>query len=90
MPNTPSAKAEMKKDLKRRERNRGRRSAMRTWIKKTLVAIEESNVDEAEKHFVLATKLIDKNVKWNQLHQNTAARKKASLARALNSMKASA
>lgn len=90
MPNTPSAKAELKKDQKRRERNRGRRSAMRTWIKKTMVAIEEQNVEEAEKHFVLATKLIDKNVKWNQLHQNTASRKKARLARALNALKASA
>ncbi|MAW60286.1 MAG: 30S ribosomal protein S20 [Planctomycetes bacterium] len=87
MPNTPSAKAEMKKSLKRRERNRGRRSAMRTWIKKTMVAIEESNIEEAEKSFQLATKLIDKNVKWNQLHQNTAARKKARLARALNAVK---
>ena len=87
MPNTPSAKAEMKKSLKRRERNRGRRSAMRTWIKKTMVAIEESNIEEAEKSFQPATKLIDKNVKWNQLHQNTAARKKARLARALNAVK---
>ncbi|MCH2100556.1 MAG: 30S ribosomal protein S20 [Planctomycetes bacterium] len=90
MPNTPSAKAELKKDQKRRERNRGRRSAMRTWIKKTMVAIEEQNVEEAEKHFLLATKLIDKNVKWSQLHQNTASRKKAHLARALNALKTSA
>lgn len=88
MPNTPSAKAEMKKSAKRRERNRGRRSAMRTWIKRTMTAIDEQNVEEAEKHFVMATKLIDKNVKWNQLHQNTASRKKARLARALNSLKA--
>lgn len=90
MPNTPSAKAELKKSQKRRERNRGRRSAMRTWIQKTMNAIDEKDVDAAEKHYVLATKLIDKNVKWNQLHQNTAARKKARLARALNSLKADA
>lgn len=90
MPNTPSAKAEMKKSAKRRERNRGRRSAMRTWIKKTMNSIEAQNVEEAEKNFGFATKLIDKNVKWNQLHQNTAARKKARLARALNELKASA
>ncbi len=87
MPNTPSAKAELKKSLKRRERNRGRRSAMRTWIKKTLEAIEEKDLTSAEKSLLMATKLIDKNVKWNQLHQNTAARKKASLARAVNTLK---
>jgi small subunit ribosomal protein S20 len=87
MPNTPSAKAEMKKSAKRRERNRGRRSAMRTWIKRTMEAVAEENVEAAEKHFHLATKLIDKNVKWNQLHQNTAARKKARLAHAINAIK---
>ncbi len=87
MPNTPSAKAELKKSLKRRERNRGRRSAMRTWIKKTLLAVEDKDLESAEKNFHMATKLIDKNVKWNQLHQNTAARKKAGLARAVNSLK---
>ena len=83
MPNTPSAKAELKKGLKRRERNRGRRSTMRTWIKKTLEAIEEKDLESAEKSLLMANKLIDKNVKWNQLHQNTAARKKASLTRAV-------
>jgi len=87
MPNTPSAKAELKKSLKRRERNRGRRSAMRTWIKKTMSSIEESNLDEAEKNFVMATKLIDKNVKWNQLHSNTAARKKSRLASAIRELR---
>lgn len=87
MPNTPSAKASLKKSLKRRERNRGRRSAMRTWIRRTMVAVEEGNLENAEQHFVLATKLIDKNVKWNQLHQNTAARKKSYLAKAVNSLR---
>lgn len=87
MPNTPSAKAELKKSLKRRERNRGRRSAMRTWIKKTMTSIEESNVDEAEKNFAMATKLIDKNVKWNQLHRNTAARKKSRLSQAIQDLR---
>jgi ribosomal protein S20 len=35
----------------------------------------------------LAIKMIDKNVKWNQLHQNTAARKKSILARAVNGIR---
>jgi len=87
MPNTPSAKASLKKSLKRRERNRGRRSAMRTYIKRTMTAVEEGNLENAEQHFVIATKLIDKNVKWNQLHQNTAARKKSHLAKAVNSLR---
>ncbi len=87
MPNTPSASASLKKSLKRRERNRGRRSAMRTWIKRTNDAIEEGNLEDAEKNFLMATKMIDKNVKWNQLHGNTAARKKSHLAAAVNALR---
>lgn len=88
MPNTPSARAELRKSLKRRERNRGRRSAMRTWIQRTLQAVEEKNLPEAEKNLQMASKLIDKNVKWNQLHANSGARKKSRLARAVQRMRA--
>ena len=87
MPNTPSAKSSLKKSLKRRERNRGRRSAMRTWIKRTLTAVEEKDLEGAEKHLEMATKMIDKNVKWNQMHANTAARRKSVLARAVNGLR---
>lgn len=87
MPNTPSAKASLKKSLKRRERNRGRRSAMRTWIKRTMDSVEEGNLESAETNLVMATKMIDKNVKWNQMHSNNAARKKSILARAVNTLR---
>lgn len=87
MPNTPTAKAELRKSLKRNERNRSRRSAMRTWIKKTLQAVEEKNVAEAQRSLQMATQLIDKNVKWKQLHAKTAARKKSGLALSVNRLK---
>ncbi len=87
MPNTPSAKNALKKSNKRRERNRGRRSAMRTYVRRVMDAIEENNLETAEKNLSLATKLIDKNVKWNQMHQNTAARKKSRLAQAVNTLR---
>jgi len=87
MPNTPTAKAELRKSLKRRERNRSRRSAMRTSIKKTLQAVEEKNLSEAESSLQLATQLIDKNVKWKQMHANTAAHKKSRLALLVKGLK---
>lgn len=87
MPNTPTAKAELRKSLKRRERNRSRRSAMRTWIKKTLQAVEDKNFPEAERSLQLATQLIDKNVKWKQMHPKTAARRKSGLALTVNRLK---
>ncbi|RMH01088.1 MAG: 30S ribosomal protein S20 [Planctomycetota bacterium] len=83
MPNTKSAKRALKRSLVRRERNRGRKSAMRTWIKRTLAAVEEGNQEEAQRCLVQAQKMIDKNVKWHQIHANTAARRKSRLARAV-------
>ncbi len=88
MPNTPSQKATLIRNAKRRERNRGRRSEMRTWIKSTMTAIEAGNLEAAEAAFVQATKHIDKNVKWNQLHANAGAHKKSHLAQAVNALKA--
>ena len=86
MPSTPSAKAELKKSLKRREVNRGRRSLMRTWISKTIDAVEAGDKVLASENLDLAKKFIDKNVKWNQMHPKTAARKKSHLAQAVNSI----
>ena len=87
MPNTKSAKASLKKSLKRREVNRGRRSAMRTFIAHTLENVEANNLEAAEANLKMACKLIDKNFKCNQLHPNTAARKKSIWARAVSSIR---
>ncbi len=86
MPNTQSAKSALKRSTARRELNRGRKSSMRTWIKRTLAAVEEGNKEEAQKCLLEAQKMIDKNVKWNQLHANTGSRRKARLARVVNEM----
>ncbi|MDP6850967.1 MAG: 30S ribosomal protein S20 [Planctomycetota bacterium] len=87
MPNTPSAKRGLKKNADRRELNRGRKSSMRTWIKKTLAAVEAGDLEGAETSFVMAQKLIDKNAKWNQIHANTAAHRKSKLAKAVATLK---
>jgi ribosomal protein S20 len=60
---------------------------MRTFIASTLENVEAGNLEAAETDMKMAVKLIDKNVKWNQLHQNTAARKKSILARAVNGIR---
>ncbi len=87
MPNTPSAKADLKINAQRREHNRGRKSAMRTAVKQTLAAVEAGDLAAAETSLVLAQKMIDKNVKWNQLHANTASRRKSSLTRAVAALR---
>lgn len=89
MPNTKSAKKELRKDRLKRVRNRGRKSSMRTWIKRTMTAVEQNDLETAEKSLVEAVKMIDKNAKWNQIHDNTAARRKSQLTRAVNSLRQS-
>lgn len=84
MPTTPSAHKELRKNLKRRQVNRGRKSAMRTWIGKTQAALQAKDLEQAERSFVQAARWIDKNAKWHQIHRNTAARRKSALASALN------
>lgn len=86
MPNTPSAKKDLLRNAARRQANRGKRSAMRTAIKQTLVAVRSGDSDAAGTCLPLAVQRIDKCVKWNLLHANTASRMKSKLARAVNSI----
>ena len=81
MPQTPSAKKDLIRNATRRQRNRARKSAMRTWIKKTVAACEANDSAAAQEGLTQAFKYIDKNTKWNLIHQNTAARRKAKLSR---------
>lgn len=83
MPITPSAHKELRKNAVRRQANRSRKSTMRTWIQKTLDAIEARDLEQAEKSYALASKWIDKNAKRNQIHRNTASRRKSQLAGAI-------
>lgn len=87
MPQTPSAEKELRKNRQRRERNRARKSEMRTWIKKTLAAVSAGDLAGAERSFARAAQLIDKNAKWHQIHRNTAARRKSQLATAINGLR---
>ncbi len=88
MPNTKSARRALKKSLVRRQHNRARKSMMRTAVKKVLKAVAEGDAATAEALLPQAYKMIDKNAKWNQIHANTAARRKSQLARAVASLKA--
>lgn len=90
MPNTPSAKADLRKSRVRRQVNRGRKSSMRTAIKNIDAAIEAGNLEAAEAQLILAQKLIDKNIQWNQIHANTGARRKSHLQKAVNELRTNA
>lgn len=88
MPTSKSAKKRVRQNVARRMRNRSNKSALKTQIKKFVSAVENKNIEEAERQFSLTMKGLDKLASKNIIHKNTAARKKSRLARMLNKQKA--
>lgn len=79
MPNSVSAKKSLRQSLKRRERNRSQRSALRTVIKKFVAAVEAGESQTAEIAYRIVVKRIDQAAAKNLLHKNKAARTKSRL-----------
>lgn len=90
MPNSASAKKRLKQNHERRLVNRGKRSAVRTQIKKVREAIKAGDFETGETEFRLATKKLDQAAARNLMHANAAARTKSRLSKALKLAKASA
>ena len=78
MPRLKSAKKAMRKSRAAQERNRRRRSQLRTAVKKVRVA---GNAQEAQAALVEATRLLDRAGRKNLVHKNTASRTKSRLAK---------
>jgi len=82
MPNIKSAKKRVEVTKKKTLQNKVKKSALRTTIKKYKLAAT-SNAENKAELLSESFKAIDKAVARNLLHKNTAARKKAQLAKAL-------
>lgn len=83
MPNIKSAKKRVKVIATKTMINKAINSDLKTNIKKANQAIENGSENKAEAVRV-AMKKIDKAAAKGILHKNTAARRKAALARKLN------
>jgi small subunit ribosomal protein S20 len=75
--NSPQARKRARQADKRRAHNQGRRSMMRTSLKKALAAIESGNREEAEASYKSATSALDIAAKNGLIHRNKAARHKS-------------
>jgi small subunit ribosomal protein S20 len=83
--NTRSAIKRMKQSDKRRQRNRGARSAIRSSVKTARIALEGKSPEvKAAVHEAIRT--LDRAVSRGVMHRNTAARKKSALAKKLNAL----
>lgn len=83
MPNIKSAKKRVIVNKTKAQRNRSANTALKTAIKKAVVAIDTNAADKAEV-VKAAEKKIDQAVAKGLLHKNNAARKKSALAVKLN------
>lgn len=82
MPNIKSAKKRVKVNATKSLRNKAIKTNLKTTVKKANTAIESGvNAEEAAR---LAYKKIDQAAAKGVLHKNTAARKKAAIAKRLN------
>ena len=86
MPNRKHRKKTVRQAEDARQRNKTKRSAMRTQIKKVDEAVAAGDKAAATAELATAMKRIDKCAKTNVIHANTASRKKSGLARKVNSM----
>jgi small subunit ribosomal protein S20 len=80
-----SAKKRIRTNERRRVRNQAAISKIRTLIKKVH---SSENKSDAENNLKEAVSYIDKNVTKGRLHKNTAARRKSSLSKFVNSVEA--
>lgn len=83
MPIIKSAKKRAGQSLVRRARNYNVRTALKKAIKDMGELTSAAKKTESEKALSTAYKIIDKAVKKNIMHKNTAARRKSSLSRML-------
>jgi small subunit ribosomal protein S20 len=84
-----SAKKRIRQNEKRRARNRARKGAMRTQIKKLETTVREgSDLTAIDKTLRDTQKNIDKVAAKGSIHKNTASRQKARLARLVNKARA--
>ena len=83
MPHTRSAKKQLRKNQKRRLRNRATMKALKTQLKKVNAASTTATVEELRKEYNLAAKKLDRAAAKRVIHPNLAARKKSQLARLL-------
>ncbi len=86
MPQIKSQKKRALTNEKSRLANNAKKSATRTAMKKVFAAVEAGDKETATLAFNTANKQLDKLVAKNIYHRNYAARQKARLAKAVNTL----
>lgn len=86
MANSPQARKRARQAEKRRKHNASLRSMVRTYIKKTVAAIQTGDAEAAQKAYNAAVPVIDRSADKGIIHKNKAARHKSRLAAAIKAL----
>ncbi len=84
MPNTRQAAKRMKRDARRRERNRYHLSRMRTYIRKFRRMVESGNLEEAKQFLPEVISIIYHTASKGVIHKREAARRASRVTNLLN------
>ena len=79
MPNSASAKKRLRQSIERRDRNRAKKSAIRTAIRNVREAVQAGDTAKAEEAFRVAAKRLDRAGSQRVLHPNKSSRLKSRL-----------
>ncbi len=88
MAHPPSASKRHRQSLRRRERNRVRRGAARTAVRRARELIEAGQQEEAQEAVRQAASIMDRAARRGVLHANNAARRKSRLMHQLKTSQA--
>lgn len=86
MPNTSSAKKAMRQSRRRQAINLRTKSKYKSAVKETRKQIVGSDAKAAQEALKTAMSALDKAVKKNVIHKNTASRRKSRLAKAISKL----
>ncbi|MDA9553205.1 30S ribosomal protein S20 [Emcibacteraceae bacterium] len=86
MANTLQAKKRVRRNAKREDINKARRSRIRTYVKKVELAVEAGNAGEAKVALKEAQPELMRGVTKGVLHKKTASRKVSRLAKRVKAL----
>lgn len=86
MANIKSAKKRIEISRLQRERNKSKKTEIKTYIKKFDAAVEENKADEASELIKIIDKKMKKAALHGVIHKNAASRKLSKLQLKLNAM----
>ncbi len=84
MPNTKQAAKRMRRDARRRERNRYHISRMKTYIRKFRRMVESGNLEEAKQFLPEVVSIIYHTASKGVIHKNEASRRVSRITNLLN------